>query len=68
MQYNHHRSHACTLLCTALALASDAQPRTLRMSKFQAASSPVSISIKLKALITVASKWAVWVNCLMIRI
>lgn len=21
MQYNHHRSHACTLLCTALALA-----------------------------------------------
>ena len=57
-------------LCFALPWhwLSDAQPRTLRMSKFPAASSPVSISIKSKALITAASKWAVWVNCLMIRI
>ena len=47
---------------------SDAQPRMLRMSKFPAASSPVSISIKSKALITAISKWAVRVNCLMIRI
>lgn len=68
MQYNHHRSHACTLLFTALALAFGCAAAHAADVKFQAASSPVSISIKSKALITAISKWAVWVNCLMIRI
>lgn len=68
MQYNHHRSHACTLLCTALALAFGCAAAHAADVKISGSVIPVSISIKLKALITAASKWAVWVNCLMIRI
>ena len=68
MQYNHHRSHACTLLCTALALAFGCAAAHAADVKISGSVITVSISIKSKALITAISKWAVRVNCLMIRI
>ena len=67
MQYNHHRSHACTLLCTALALAfgcAVAHAVDVKIS----GSVITGLYFNKEALITAASKWAVWVNCLMIRI
>lgn len=66
MQYNHHRSHACTLLCTALALAFGCA--AAHAADVKISGSVITGLLKLKALITAASKWAVWVNCLMIRI